>query len=60
MSIVSRYDSIGFFEDLSSLNEGRFSHGCGVYYDDGEQVRVIGQGGSVTVCQVTSLDRKQF
>ena len=42
MYAVSRYDTTGYVEDLPSLNEGRYIHGCGVYTDEsGEQVRVI-------------------
>ena len=42
MRTVSRYDTAGFVEDLPSLNEGRYDHGCGAYTGDtGEQVIVI-------------------
>ena len=41
MTIVSRYGTTGYMEDLPSLNQGRNSHGCGAYYgDDGTQVIV--------------------
>ena len=40
--IVSRYGSSGHKEDLPSLNQGRYLHGCGGYRDDsGNQVIVI-------------------
>ena len=41
--IVSRYDSLGFVEDLPSLLSERVSHGCGAYYrdSDGEQVSSV-------------------
>jgi len=43
---VSRYDTSGFVEDLASLNEGRYDHGCGAYTGDtGEQVFLV-TGGS--------------
>ena len=42
MDTVSRYNTDGFVEDLPSLNEGRYYHGCGVYtVDSGDQVIVI-------------------
>ena len=42
MRTVSRYGSAGHIEDLPSLNQGRYGHGCGAYTDDsGEQVIVI-------------------
>ena len=38
---VSRYGTDGYMEDLPSLNQGRYGHGCGVYIDDsGEKVIV--------------------
>ena len=41
-TIVSRYGTSGYMEDLPSLNQGRYDHGCGAYYgDDGTQVIVI-------------------
>ena len=44
LHIVSRYGTAGHIEDLPSLNQGRYSHGCGSYTDDsGEQVIVIVQ-----------------
>jgi len=44
--IVSRYDSLGFVEDLPSLLSERVSHGCGAYYrdSDGEQVLLVAGG----------------
>ena len=41
---VSRYDALGFVEDLPSLVEGRSHHGCGSYLReaDGTQVRYGG------------------
>ena len=36
---VTRYDLLGFVEDLPSLNNGRYAHGCGAYLrEDGTQV----------------------
>ena len=38
---MSRYDTAGYVEDLPSLNEGRYLHGCGVYsVDSGDQVSI--------------------
>ena len=36
-TIVSRYTSSGWMEDLPELNEGRSSHGCGYFYNDDMQ-----------------------
>jgi len=45
MRTVSRYNNAGFVEDLPSLNEGRWSHGCGVYtVDSGDQVYLVTGG----------------
>ena len=42
MRTVSRYGTAGYIEDLPSLNQGRYNHGCGAYTDDsGEQVIAI-------------------
>lgn len=42
---MSRYDTAGYVEDLPSLNEGRNSHGCGVYsVDSGDQVFLVTAG----------------
>ena len=41
MNTVSRYDTAGYVEDLPSLNEGRWNHGCGVYsVSSGDQVSI--------------------
>ena len=38
---VSRYDMMGWVEDLPQLTEGRNSHGCGSYLrEDGTQVSI--------------------
>ena len=38
---VSRYDRMGWVEDLPQLIEGRYDHGCGAYLrDDGTQVSI--------------------
>ena len=37
---VARYDTLGFVEELPSINIERWDHGCGAYMrDDGIQVR---------------------
>ena len=42
MDRVSRYDSLGFVEDLPSLIVGRYGHGCGSYMrEDKTQVRCL-------------------
>ena len=33
---VTMYDDIGFLEELPSLNEGRWDHGCAAYLRDDE------------------------
>ena len=39
---VTRYDGLGFLEDLPSLTDGRYDHGCGAYVtEDGIQVSCI-------------------
>merc|ERR1719228_2326018 len=45
MSTVSRYDTAGYVEDLPSLNQGRYDHGCGVYFgDSGDKVFLVTGG----------------
>jgi len=45
---VSRYDTLGFVEDLPSMNIERWTHGCGSYLrDDGSQVLLVAGGYSV-------------
>jgi len=42
---VSRYGSSGHIEDLPSLNQGRWNHGCGSYTDNtGDQVFLVAGG----------------
>jgi len=42
---VSRYNTAGYVEELPSLNEGRHSHGCGIYaVDSGDQVYLVTGG----------------
>merc|ERR1719369_482031 len=42
---VSRYSTSGHVEDLPSLNQGRYQHGCGFYRDDsGDQVFLVAGG----------------
>ena len=38
--IVSRYNENGWVEDLPSLTQGRFQHGCTAFMSAGEQVRL--------------------
>ena len=57
MNTVTRYDIAGYVEDLPSLNEGRSSHGCGVYtVDSGDQVIVITYSSLYTIV-VTNIVR---
>merc|ERR1719369_1453224 len=45
MDRVSRYDQLGFLEDLPSLNFGKWNHGCGAYLrEDGTQVLLVAGG----------------
>ena len=37
--IIKRYGVSGWLEDLPSLTQGRESHGCGAYTDQGNMVR---------------------
>ena len=39
-TIVSQYNTDGWVRDLSSLNTGRYDHGCTSYSTGGEQVRL--------------------
>jgi len=42
---VTRYDVLGFVEDLPPLNEGRYAHGCGAYLrEDGTQALLVAGG----------------
>ena len=34
---VSQYTTSGWMEDLPELNEGRYWHGCGYFYNDDMQ-----------------------
>ena len=39
--VVSRYDRLGWVEDLPQMIEGRYNHGCGSYLRvDGTQVSI--------------------
>ena len=40
MRTVSRYDKDGWAEDMPSLNQGRWGHGCTAFMSGGEQVRL--------------------
>merc|ERR1719186_1830473 len=45
VSVVSRYDRMGWVEDLPHLIEGRDHHGCGSYLRvDGTQVLLVAGG----------------
>jgi len=60
VSIVSRYSTTSHVEDLPSLNQGRWHHGCGVYRDDsGDQVFLVAGGydGSNTINSAEKLTR---
>ena len=37
LTTVSRYTTSGWMEDLPELNDGRYSHGCGYFYNDDMQ-----------------------
>ena len=37
LKTVSRYSTTGWMEDLPELNEGRWQHGCGFFYNDDMQ-----------------------
>ena len=43
METVSRYGAAGFVEDLPSLVEGRYYHGCGSYLTGGDGTQVRGR-----------------
>ena len=40
MHTVSRYNIMGWVEDLPSLVEGRYLHGCGSYMRDADGTQV--------------------
>jgi len=42
---VSRYTTSGWMEDLPELNEGRWTHGCGYFYNDDMQRVFLVAGG---------------
>jgi len=45
LQTVSRYDLLGWLEDLPQLKEGRHYHGCGSYFrGDGTQVLLVAGG----------------
>merc|ERR1712013_734083 len=45
LRIVTRYDALGYVEDLPSLQEGRYGHGCGAYLrEDRTQVLLVAGG----------------
>jgi len=46
LSIVSKYNEIGWLEDLPSLNDERHSHGCGHYYNSNNELVYLVVGGS--------------
>ena len=37
LKTVSRYSTSGWMEDLPELNEGRYHHGCGYFFNDDMQ-----------------------
>jgi len=45
MSIVSKYDTIGWVKDGPSLNFGRKHHGCGHFYSDTNELFYLVAGG---------------
>jgi len=54
---VSRYDTLGFVEDLPSMNIERWTHGCGSYLrDDGSQVLLVTGGYNVQWTDVDSTE----
>ena len=53
VSVVSRYDRMGWVEDLPQLIEGRYDHGCGSYLRvDGTQVSIDSIGYSLLMCDL--------
>jgi len=44
LSVVSKYNLHGYVEDLPSLSQGRFYHGCGSYKDGGNRILVVSGG----------------
>merc|ERR1711915_459478 len=45
LTTVSRYSTSGWMEDLPQLNEGRYGHGCGFFYNDDMQRVFLVAGG---------------
>jgi len=45
LTTVSRYSTSGWMEDLPELNEGRWGHGCGYFYNDDMQRVFLVAGG---------------
>merc|ERR1712243_393735 len=46
LKTVSQYSTSGWMEDLPQLNEGRWNHGCGYFYNDDKQRVFLVAGGS--------------
>merc|ERR1712131_478412 len=55
MTTVSRYSTSGWMEDLPELNEGRYSHGCGYFYNDDMQRVFLVAGGSSYLSSTETL-----
>merc|ERR1719186_1772130 len=41
---VSKYNLYGHLENLPEMNQGRYYHGCGSYYSDGQKVLLVAGG----------------
>merc|ERR1719300_2045807 len=52
---VSRYSEYGWMEDLPKLNEGRYWHGCGYFYNDDMQRVFLVAGGYSSISSTETL-----
>merc|ERR1712098_423880 len=52
---VSRYSTSGWMEDLPELNDGRWYHGCGYFYNDDMQRVFLVAGGSGSISSTETL-----
>jgi len=56
-SWVTRYDTLGFVEDLPSMNIERYHHGCGAYLrEDGTQVLLVAGGYNKVYSPISSTE----
>merc|ERR1719342_927686 len=55
LTTVSRYSTSGWMEELPELNEGRYLHGCGYFYNDDMQRVFLVAGGYSSISSTETL-----